>query len=162
VPYEPTTPTLALCDDLATYLSDLAEPKSPATVRRAYLHRIDLATTKGRHVVFFPTGYDNRPADRGEDWYTHRVTALAFHRYEEAAEQDVTVPAEWVDQEVDWVHTYIVQGLEFSRDGRGPEFNLNLSTLSADVPALYDAERLVQQKCFYCAIEMVFEELRTA
>ena len=162
MPYTPTAPTITLCDDLVTFLAAACDPYSPSSVRRAYLHRIDLKATEGRHVIFFPTGYDNRPATRGHDFYTHRITVLTFERYVDAADAAVTVPQEWVDERVDFVHTQIVNGLDFYRDGVRPSFGRNVVTLSADVPEIYDAEKLNQQKEFWCAVEMVFEEQITA
>jgi hypothetical protein len=155
----PTTPTLTLCDDLVTVLSAAWLPVAPDAARRAYLTRIDLKNVHGRQVIFFPTGYDNAPASRGEDDYTHRITALIFERYEDAADPDEVVPQAWLDERCDFVHDRIVQGLEFFRDGVQPSFNRKLITLSSDVLEMYDAEKLQTQKEFWCAVEMVFREL---
>lgn len=162
MPYTPTAPTLVLCDDLVTQLRAAWGPKAPSEVRRAYLHRINLDDVKGRLVLFFPTAYDNRPAARGVDWYTHHITAVVFERYTDAADADETVLREWLDERVDFVHTQIVQGLEYGRDGTQPSFNRSLTTLSSDVTEICDFEKLEQNKEFWCAIEMVFQEQRDA
>lgn len=160
MPYTPTTPTLTLCDNLITALLAAWLPQAPDNAQRAYLHRIDLKSVQGRQVLIFPTGYTNAPASRGHDFYTHNITALVFRRYTAAADSEVVVPAEWVDEEVDFVHTRIVQGFDYGRTLA--TFNRNLVTLSADVTELYDGEKLATQKEFWCAVEMVFQEQRTA
>lgn len=148
-----TTPTLELCDDLVSALNTAWAPSSPDAVARKYLHRIDLSNLEGRQVFLFPTGYDSAPAARGYDDYTHRITALVVEHYGSAGD-----PANsWLDTRVDFVHTYIVQGFDYSHDGP-PSFNRQLLTLSADVPDLYDAEKLATQKQFWCAVELVFQE----
>lgn len=166
MPYTPTTPTLDLCNDLVSYLTDATDVKPPDTVRRAYLHKIPVSVSDsgdtGRHVVFFPTAYDNRPAARGRDFYTHKVTVVIYRFYRDQADQDVVVPQEWVDREVDFVHDEIIQGLEFFRDGVQPTFNKFLVTLSSDVEAIYDSDELAERKLFLCAVQFVFQEERSA
>ena len=158
--YTPIAPTLTLCDNLVSALSAAWKPVAPSKVARGYLERIDLSEVKGRLVLFFPEGYDNRPAARGLDWFTHRVMVLVFERYADAADSSVTVPQEWIDERVDFVYSRIVQGFDFSRGA--PTWNANLTTLSADVTEIYDAEKLEQNKEFWCAVEIVFQEQRDA
>lgn len=156
MPYTPTTPTLTLCDDLVDAINAAWTPSDPDAVERRYLERIDLDGLRGRRVFFFPAGYDNRPATRGHDDYTHRITCLVVEKYPDAGDP----PREWIDERVDFVHTQVVQGLDFSR--APPSFNRQVLTLSADVPAVYDAEMLTTKKQFWCAVELVFVEFRSA
>ena len=162
MPRTPTTRTLTLCDNLVTYLLGQWKPQAPDGASRAYLSRIDLSTVKGRQVLIFPVSYTNRPADRGNDFYTHGVMALTFERYTDAADAEDTVPQEWVDERVDFVNTYIAEGFDFTHDttfGALAPFNRQLQTLSSDVPDIFDAEKLATQKEFWCAVELQFREL---
>ena len=159
MPYTPTTPTLTLCDQLAAALAAAWGPVAPDGVERCYFKRIPdegAARLLGRQVYLFPTDYDNGPADRGEDEYTHRVTALVVERYPDAGDP----PTEWTDERVDFVFESIVQGLDFSHDGP-PSWNPKLLTLSADV-RVCDVERLTTQKLFHSSVELVFLEIRDA
>lgn len=159
MPYTPTTPTLTLCDDLVAALAAAWSPAEPSGVERAYFKRVTdegLRKLVGRRVYLFPTAYDNAPADRGEDQYTHRVTALTLERYEDPGDP----PTEWTDERVDFVHTRIVEGLDYSHDGP-PSWNRKLLTLSADVEVC-DVERLTTQRLFMAAVELVFLEIRDA
>ena len=161
MPYTPTSPTLTLCDDMVTYLTQQWVPKSPDSVRRAYLHRFDLSKEVGRQVLIFPVAYTNGPADRGRNFYEHTVMVLTFERYGDAADPDEVVPPEWIDQRVDFVNTYIVEGFDFTHDttfGATAPFNRNLQTLVNDVPDIYDAEKL-NKKEFWCPVELKFREL---
>lgn len=157
MPYTPTTPTLTLCDALIDVLLAAWTPSAPDGAERKYLERIDLSALVGRRVFLFPTGYDNAPATRGHDDYTHRITALTVERYPDAGDPSVA----WLDERCDFVHTQIVQGFDYSHDGP-PTFNRQVLTLSADVPVLYDAEILATKKQFWCAVELVFQEFRSA
>lgn len=157
----PTTPTLVLCDDLVSALETAWGPSGSDGVERAYFKRLgdpDDADTKitGRRVYVFPTGYDSANADRSENDYQHRVSVLVAERYAEAAGDP---PRDWVDDRVDFVHRYVVQGLDFSTNGP-PSWNPKLLTLSAEVAAIVDLEKLVTgNRLFYCLINLVFSEL---
>lgn len=157
----PTTPTLTLCDNLVDVLAAAWVPKSPDEVRRTYAHIIDFSTVKGRLVLINPAGYTNFPATRGHDWYDHRIRVGVFERYTTAADPDEIVPQEWLDERVDFVHTQIVAGFEFARDGTQPSFNKNVQTLEADVVDILDPEDLARKE-FWCEIELLIREQRSA
>jgi len=157
-----TTPTLKLCDDLVTALTAAWSPVSPDGVERCYFKRIgdpDDANTKltGRKVFIFPTAYATAGATRGENEYTHRVSVLTVERFPAATPGDPTTA--WVDDRVDFVHTYVVKGFDYSEDGP-PSFNRKLLTLSAEVAEVCDPEKLVTgNRLFYCLVDLVFSEL---
>lgn len=156
--YTPTTPTLTLCEALVTVLTAAWNPVAPDAVEWCFFKRItDEGTRKllGRQVYLFPTDYDNAPETRGEDVYTHRITALVVERYPETDAGDPT--RDWIAERVDFVHTQIVQGLDWSHDGP-PAFNGKLLTLSADV-VVVDIEQLTTQRMFYSSVELVFSEV---
>jgi hypothetical protein len=163
MPRTPTTPTLLLCDDLVEHLRTQWGCSDPDGVRRAYFEPFgdaedELSRVYGRQVVVFPTGYGTAYATRGADRYTHLVSVLTVERYEDGGGRP---PDEWTDERVDWVHEFVVQGLDFNRDGP-PSFNRQLGTLSADVQVC-DVEKLVTGgRLFYALAVLEFEEYRTA
>lgn len=164
MPYTPASPTVVLCVDLVTYLRQQWGPSAPSSVNRGYGHvrRVDLAEQVGRQVVIFPIGYTNGPAERGHDFYEHRIGVVVFEKYPDAAGSDVLVPDEWIDERVDWVNQFVVEGLDFTHDetyGAVAPFNRNLQTLSNDVPEMFDAEKLVTDKQFWCSVEIEYREL---
>ena len=161
MPHDPTSPTLLVCDQIVTYIRQQWGPKAPDEVRREYNLRIDFSKVTGRLVLVVPLGYVNNPSDRGKDVYTHRIGVGVFRRYTDAADPDVVIPRDWLDTEVDFVNTYVAEGLDFTHDttfGATAPFNRNLQTLSTDVPNVFD-EELINRKEFWCEVECVFEEL---
>jgi hypothetical protein len=163
VPYTPTTPTLTLCNDLvAALLAAWTGRGVNDGAERCYFKRIgdaDRPETKllGRKVFIFPNAYDNGPADRGEDEFLHRVSALIVERYEDAAGDP---PTEWTDARVDFVYEQIVEGFDYSHDGP-PSWNKKLVTLGASVQ-MCDVEKLATTRLFYSLVEFEFSEIRTA
>ena len=162
MPYTPTTPTLTLCDQLVTALVAAWSPASPDGAERAYFVRIgdgEDAFTKltGRRVVIFPTKYGFQAADRGENEYQHEVSVLTVERYPDAGDP----PTEWTDERVDFVHTRIVDGFDYSHDGP-PSWNRKLVTLSADVQVTNVEKLVTGGKLFYSLVDLVFLELRDA
>lgn len=156
------TPTLILCDDLVTALQAAWTEGSDDAAERCYFKRIadvDEPTLKlvGRKVYIMPAGYDNGPATRGEDEFVHNVNVLTVKRFTDAGDPTTA----WIDEQVDWVYTYIVQGFDYSHDGPA-SFNKKLVTLSAAVQVC-DVEKLVSGgKLFYSLVELVFSEIRDA
>ena len=157
-----TTPTLVLCDALVTALQAAWTEGADDAAERVYFKRIaDVGDTAlrlvGRKVYVMPTGYDNGAATRGEDEYIHNVAVLVVKRYTDAGDPTTA----WIDEQVDWVFTYIVQGFDYSHDGPA-SFNKKLITLSAAVQVC-DVEKLVSGgKLFYSLVELVFSEIRDA
>lgn len=155
------TPTLLLCDDLVSALQNDWAPTGNDGVERHYFKRFgdgdDTALKlQGRRVVIFPTGYENSPADRGEDDYTHRVSVLTVERYTDAGDPT----RDWIDERVDFVFTRVVQG--FNWGSAPPDWNKKLLTVSAEVQ-LCDVEKLVGGgKLFFALVDLVFSELRDA
>ncbi len=159
------TPTLELCDDLVDELITAWGPVSPDSVTRAYWSRIAdvedtaLALTSGRKVTIAPSlpqAYSYEPANRGEDLYTHRVSVLVEKRYTDAAGDPTTA---WIDAQIDWVYTYIVQGFDWDfRDGSIPTFNRNIVTVSAEVQ-LFEHDLIRHDKLFSSQVDITFQEL---
>lgn len=162
--YTPTTPTVDLCVDLAAAVLAAWTGKGANDgvdwdffKRYADADEVGAAKLVGRQVVFFPTGYDWQSATRAEDEYTHRVSCLVTERYTDAAGD---VPKLWTAERVDFVHTYIVKGLRFTRTGP-PSWNRKLMTLGASVQVC-DVEKLITGgRLFYSLTELVFTELVT-
>lgn len=158
----PTTPTLTLCDDLVSALTTSWAPTGSDGVERAYFKRIgngedETTELAGRKVYIFPTSYDNGPADRGEDEFTHNISVLIVERYTDA--DDPT--RAWVDTRVDFVYEEIVEGFDFSHDGP-PSWNRKLLTLSAAVTVCDISKLTTGGKLFYSLVEIVFSEIRNA
>lgn len=157
----PTTPILVLCDDLVTALESAWSPSGNDGVERAYFKRIgdpDDPRTKiaGRRVYIFPTSYLTAGATRLENNYEQKVSVLVVERFDEASGDPTR---DWIDERVDFVHTYIVQGFDYSNDGPAP-FNPKLVTLAVEVPSVVDLERLVtSNRLFYCLVDLTFSEL---
>lgn len=155
-----TTPTLELCDDLVAALNTAWAPSAPSAVSRKYFVRVGDADDShqrisGRQVWIFPERYELADETRGEVNYTHRINVVTAERYEDGAGD---VPASWVDDRVDFVHTYIVQGFDFGQDGP-PSWNRKLVTVSAGVQ-VYDVEKLMAGgRLFFSLVEFEFAEL---
>lgn len=152
-------PTIALCDDLVTYIRQQWEPKAPAEVKRAHWQqRIwnPRKPTLGRQVRVMPLGYDSVVAARGQDFYTHRIGVLTFELYDDAASPEEGIPIDWIDDRVDFVHT-LRDALDFMRDGVQPSFNRNLLTLTAPAEEIYDPEA-IEDKLFWSWIEFGIQE----
>lgn len=158
----PSTPTLTLCDQLvAALLASWTDRGTDDGAERAYFKRFGtsqdpVANLKGRRVVIFPAGYDNGPADRGEDEYEHRVTVQVLEPFEGEGDPDV----DWVDARVDFVFELIVQGFDFSRES--PAWNPKLWTKTAEV-RIADAGHLSNgTKVFFSQVDLAFGEIRDA
>lgn len=160
-----TTPTLELCDDLVTALVTAWGPSDPSGAERHYFKRFadqvgaqDLAESlrlvpDERRVVIFPTRYSSGYAAKAEDRYTHEIAVLVAERYPDAGDP----PRDWIDARVDWVYEYVVRGFDFRAP---PAWNRYLRTLSQEIE-ICDIDRLVEQKLFWSAVAIVFEELRS-
>jgi hypothetical protein len=160
--YTPTTPTLALCADLADAVHTAWNPVAPSAVDWDFFRRYGdgedrLTKLEGRQVVFFPTeDYDWQNENRGRDLYTHRISCLVVERYLDPGDP----PRDWTAERVDFVHTRIVKGLRFTRSG-SPSWNPLLVTLGGSVQ-ICDLEKLVTGgKLFYSLVALEFEELVT-
>lgn len=157
-----TTPTLVLCQQLATYVAAAWAPTGADAVDWDFFRRWGdgqdaLKNLVGRQVVFFPAeeGYDLEAENRAEDAYRHRVSVLVGERYTAAAGD---APRAWTAARVDFVHTQLVQGLWFRR--ARPSFNPKLMTESISVPRMYDREALTTaNKLFTSQVDLVFLEL---
>lgn len=161
-----TTPTLALCDDLVDQLVTAWGPSSPDSVTRAYWVRTSdvedtaLALTTGRKVTIAPsleTSYSYEAFDRGEDLYTHHVSVVVEKRYTDAAGDPTTA---WIDAQVDWVYTYIVQGFDwdYRTTAATPQFNRKLVTLNANVQTFHP-DLIRHDKLFSSQVDITFQEL---
>lgn len=157
----PATPTLTLCDELVTLLSDTWNPSAPSAVERAYYRRFGDADSgqdelQGRQVVIYPTDYVSDAENRGEDKYTHRVVVQVVERYPD----DGDPPVAWMDELVDFVYQSVVQLFDFER--APPTWKKRLLTEST-VVSIYDLTKLMNGgKLFFSEIEFVFAELRDA
>lgn len=162
-----TTPTLTLCDGLVTALLTAWNPTSPSTAERHYFKRItdeeevaslasSIKLAEGeRRVIVMPAGYDFVYGTRTENLYTHEVQTLTVERYFTAGDPTNS----WLDDRVDFVHTYIVKGFDFRSP---PTWNTKLRTISADVEVC-DLEKLLgANKLFYSLVSHRFEEHVTA
>lgn len=159
MPYDPTTPTLVLCRDLAAAVAAAWTPSAPSAVDWDFFRRFgdgeDSATELlGRQVVFFPTRYAWEPGTRGNEDYTHHVTCLVTERYTDQGDP----PRDWTAARVDFVHERIVKGLRFRRGGP-PAWNPMLLTLGATVEVLDAAKLVGSGKLFYAIVELEFLEL---
>ncbi len=162
-----TLPTLTLCDDLAAYLVAAvpAANASPNSVQRVYwtetadAEDTALALLDGRRVTIAPSHpqtYTYEAHTRGGDLYTHHVSVLVEKRYTDTGDP----PRAWIDAEVNWVYTNIVLGFDYDkRDGNGPTFNRQLSTVSADVKIFSLDDLLAHGKLFSSQIDLIFNEL---
>ncbi|OWY59353.1 hypothetical protein B7486_75020, partial [cyanobacterium TDX16] len=159
------TPTLNLCDALvALILTTWTGRGASDGAERAYFKDVADADggnlkIEGRRVVIYPTGYDNGPADRGEEEYTHNVTVDVFEPYPANTAGDPTTA--WIDTRVDFVHEQIVQGFDFSFNGPA-SFNKKLYTRSAKVSVVNVDTLLGRNKLFWSRIELEFGEIRDA
>jgi hypothetical protein len=156
------TPTLTLIDQLVTAVNTAWAPTGNDSVSRAYFKRIadvedDNLKLVGRKVYLFPTGYSYEGFTRGEDQYRHEITALCVERYNDAAGDPTN---SWIDTRVDFVWTYLVNGLDFdNRSGAQFTANKNVVTNSAEVQVC-DVEKLTGGgRLFYSLVSLVFLEL---
>lgn len=150
-------PTIALIDDLVKYIRREWEPGAPSGVERAHKDQtIVLDKIEGRHVRLVALGYDSFVAARGVDFYRHRIGVLTFERYKDDADADETIPIEWIDERVDFVHT-LRDALDFMRDGVQPDFNPDLLTLTAPVEEIYSSDMLAA-KVFWSWWEIEIQE----
>lgn len=154
----PTTPTLVLCDQLVTALTDAWEPTGDDGAERVYFKRWGdgqdaLTELKGRRVLIYPTAYEKAGATRGEDLYEHRITVQVGERHRDPGDP----PTAWIDERVDWVYDRVFRGFDF---GTPPPWNRRLQTTSAAV-VICDVDRLTTGgKVFFSQIDFVFAELR--
>ena len=162
-----TTPTVALCDNLAAAVSAAWTPVAPDGVSRAYFFRagdsdgVSVPALTGRQVVFFPTRYEWENETRARDRYTHHVGCMIAERYGDGTPATASDPPQsWIDARVDFVHARIVQGLRYTRTGP-PSFNPFLMTLGAAVEVLDVKKLLTGGRLFFCLVELEFEELVT-
>lgn len=160
----PTAPTVELCDDLVAAISTAWMPTAPNSVERDYLPRYgdgengSIVLTEGRKVVLVPATYDSRYETRGQDQYTHTISVFTIERY---TPDDGLPTKAWVDERVNFVHQFIVQGLDFNRNGP-PSWNTGLGTLSMDV-LLFDEPKLATRgHLFVSQVDIVFTESRDA
>jgi hypothetical protein len=159
VPYTATTPSIVLCDALVTFLKDQWQPNAPNEVRRISRGQsIKYEESVGRHVCIFPIAYDARSADRGQDFYTHTIGVITYERYPDAADSVELIPDDWVDERIDFVHTQVFKGLDFSNDGVQPTFNRDLQTLEIGMEDIYSPEWFAA-KVFWSRLLFLFEEL---
>ena len=159
MPHTPTTPTIVLCDALVTYLKAQWGPVAPDTVERAHNGQtIDDGLTEGRHVRVVPLSYSKVAADRGDDWYTHRIGVVTLEKYPDATDPKYVIPIDWIDERVDFVHTEIVKRLDLYRNGSQPTFNRMVVTREILMDAIYDPGRLRSGQ-FWSEVEFDFEEL---
>lgn len=153
-----TTPTIDLCDDLVAALTTSWAPAAPNSVERDYFPRYGdgdddtIALGNGRKVVVKPADYGFRWEIRGRDLYTHNVTVFVTERWT----QPGMPTREWIDERVNWVHLFIVQGFDFGRAG-GPSWNRQLITLSHDV-RFVTAEVEQMGHLFQAVVDFEFEE----
>ena len=159
--YSPTTPTLILCQNLATVVQSAWNPTAPSAVAWDYFRRygdadnVSVAELQGRQVVFFPREYAWENLNRAAEQYTHHVDCLVVERYADAAGDP---PRDWTSARVDFVHTSIVKGLRFNRSGP-PSFNPALMTIGATVEVA-DLEKLTMAgKLFFALVQLDFVEL---
>lgn len=164
MPYTPTSPPLALCEDLVDAITTgwaaltTTAPSTPNGVQWAVFNPFPdgedgQSAIDGRQVVVFPAAADSAYATRAQDRYTMQIGVLTVERYKDGG----FPPRDWVAERVDFVHDLIVQGLDFNRDGP-PSWNKQLGTLSADWQ-LYDAEKLAgANHLFYSLVVLEFEE----
>jgi hypothetical protein len=157
----PTTPTLILCQQLAAAVNTAWAPVAPSAADWDFWHRwadpdnVSVPAIQGRQILFVPGPYDWANSTRGRDDYTHHITCLVVERYTDAA-GDVT--RDWTSARVDFVHTYIVKGLRFTRSGP-PSWNPYLMTLGATVEVCDVGKLFMGGKLFYAQIDLEFEEL---
>jgi hypothetical protein len=162
----PATPILKLCDDLVAHLIAAWNPVAPDAVERRYVARFGDKSSgqdklSGRRVVICPGDYDSEPASRGEDTFTHTVVVFVGERYGDEPDAAGDVPVAWVDERVDFVHEFVVQGFDFGR--LSPAWNPKLTTLSAAVTTVADPQKLTTANgLFLAAVEIVFNEVRDA
>lgn len=155
-----TTPTLLVAELLAAAVQAAWNPTAPDAVAWDFFRRwsdLDKAasdTLLGRQVVFFPSDYGKQSEDRGEDRYTHRITALVVERYTGAGDPTRA----WTAERVDFVHERIVKGLWYTRDRAAA--NRNLMSVSADA-AVCDTDKLTgANKLFAAEVQLVYDEIR--
>jgi hypothetical protein len=81
VPYTPTSPTVVLCQNLASAVQTAWGPTAPSAADWDFFKRygdadeVAAAALVGRQVVFFPSEYAWDGATRAEDEYTHSSRA---------------------------------------------------------------------------------------
>lgn len=150
--YVPTTPTITLCEQLVTELQTAWVPTGNDEVLYDYIYRFNATNLKGRKVVLFPTGYDSSAENRGEDSYSHLITALIVERYEDAD----SPPKEWVTERIDFVFDKVVSGLDYFKSNLSLS-GREISTARADV-TLYDPVKLATDHLFYSTVEFEFTE----
>jgi hypothetical protein len=152
---------IALCDQVAALIKAEWEPGLPNEVQRLYEAPVtisELSSLVGRKVYVFPTNkLTVGAASRGEDSLTWTVGVLCIERYVDAA----IVPAAWMDALVEWVENVVEFAVDF--DGREEANYLifdsrTLWTRSIETD-IYDVDALGENKLFWSAIVLTFEEV---
>jgi hypothetical protein len=155
VPYTPTSPTVVLCQNLASAVQTAWGPTAPSAADWDFFKRYGDADEVG--------GRARRPAggvlpervrvgrrDPGRGRVHALVACLVVERYADAAGD---APKLWTAERVDFVHDEIVKALRFTRSGP-PSWNKKLTTLGARVQVC-DVEKLVTGgKLFYRLVEL--------
>lgn len=127
------------------------------SVERVYLTPLKLHTQEGRHVFIFPRDYENSPATRGEDSWTHQIGIVVAEKYDDPGEP----PIAWMDERVLFVQEYVFNPLDFARSPQIVAGGLGLITQTSTV-SVYNSERMESDHMFWSEIALTFTELRAS
>jgi hypothetical protein len=130
-----------------------AETAALTTVARRWVSREtdnDLRTLSGRKVWVFPNGYGDESLTRAQDHGEYRTTIDVVRRWEAAGE----FTDAWVDGEVKFVQDEIWDKLS---DPRAAAILAGYYPNSGEVTAVVDEGMLIQNKVFWCRVDLAFK-----
>lgn len=151
-----TTPTITFCDKIVAVIAAAWAPTGNNEVARAYQVREQAADLIGRKVWVFPREYGREPDNRGEDGYDHLLSIVCAERYAQPG-----IPnAQWIDERVDFVHTYLVDGLFYAQQGPLTWSGRSAYTTQVAV-TVCDLDKLTTTPAlFWSQVDIDFRELR--
>lgn len=118
----------------------------------------DWSTIGGKRRVYVtPFGYgqvDNYT--RGQDLNEYRVGVLVVRRFADEGNP----PREWIDGEMDWTETYVLDRLDNERTAVVPSEIATVAAYvdTAEVVMVYEPGELMRSKLFWSGIDFAFRK----
>lgn len=152
---------LACRDAVRDLLVARLDPAEPDRVRAVYVPKLDGAAWDGWRYWVYPAGYRDRDRlSRASVRKEYRVAVEAEIRYPDAgsAEEDGTVPPEWVDEQVRYVEVNVFDLLNETGVRKATLLASRFRCEACEVQAVYDPRRLHEDKVFASLIEVTYSE----
>lgn len=155
---------LACRDAVRDLLVANLDPAEPDRVKAVYVPKLGLPDWDGWRYWVYPAAYrDAERLARGKVKTELRIIVEAECRYSEAgsAEEDGTVPPDWVDERVREVGNGAFDTLNDTGVRKATLLAGRFRCESCEMQAVYDPQRLHADKVFGCLIEVTYTEPAT-